>query len=74
MKEQDESPDPENAGGATRALFDMEQGIERSPSLFRVALKELLGRIIEKRLEYYIPSQDDEADVGDTFRGFSRSG
>jgi hypothetical protein len=51
---QDESPDPENAGGTMRTLFDMEQGIVRSPSPFRVVLRELLGRIIEKRLEYYL--------------------
>ena len=74
MKEQDETPDPENAGGSMRALFDMEQGIESSPPRFKALLGELLDRIIEKRLEYYIPLEDDEEDVGDTFRGFSRSG
>ncbi len=74
MKEQDETPDPEETGSIMKALFDMEQGIERTPPSFRAILRELLGRIIEKRLEYYIPSQDDEVDVGDTFRGFSRRG
>ena len=74
MKEQDATPDPENAGGTMRALFDMEQGIERTPPRFRILLGELLDRIIEKRLEYYIPIEDDEEDVGGSFRGFSRSG
>ncbi len=74
MKEQDETPDPENAGGATRGLFNMEQGIERSPSPFRVVLKELMDRIIEKRLEYYIPIEDDEEDAGGPLRGFPHAG
>ena len=72
MKEQDESP--ENAGGTMRALFDMEQGIESTPPRFRALLGDLLDRIIEKRLEYYIPLEDDEEDAGGSFRGFSRSG
>ena len=70
MKEQDEAPDPENAGGAMRGLFDMEQGLERSPSPFRAVIRELLDRIIEKRLEYYIPIEDDEEDAVGSFRGF----
>ena len=74
MKEQDETPVQKNIGAIMRNLFDMEQGLERSPFTFRVVLSELLDRIIEKRLEYYIPLEDDEEDVGDTFRGFSRSG
>ncbi len=74
MKEQDETPDQENAEGATRGLFNMEQGIERSPSPFRVVLRVLMDRIIEKRLEYYLPLEDDEGDAGDPFRGFSRAG
>ncbi len=74
MKEQDETPDPEETGSIMKALFDMEQGIERASPSFRVMLRELLDRIIEKRLEYYIPLEDDEEDVGDSFRGFSRSG
>ena len=71
MKEQDETPDPENAGVIMRALFDMEQGIERSSSNFRVVLRELLDRIIEKRLEYYIPLEDEEEGEGNLFRGHS---
>ncbi len=63
MKEQDEPPDQENVGDIMRALFDMEQGIVRSPSPFRVVLRELLDRIIEKRLEYYISLEDDEGDT-----------
>ena len=69
MKEQDEALDPENAGSVMRALFDMEQGIERSPSTFRVVLRDLLDRIIEKRLEYYIPLEDEEEGEGDLFKG-----
>jgi hypothetical protein len=60
VKEQDEALDPENAGGSMRALFDMEQGIERTPPGFRAILIALLDRIIEKRLEYYIPLDDEE--------------
>ena len=60
---QNGTPDWENAGGIMRALFDMEQGIVRSPSPFRVVLRELLDRIIEKRLEYYISLEDDEGDA-----------
>ena len=74
MKEQDATPDPGNAGGTMRALFDMEQGIEGTPPRFRALLGELLDRIIEKRLEYYIPIEDDDEAVGGSFRGFSRSG
>ena len=74
MKEQDETPDPENTGGTMKVLFDMEQGIERTPPRFQALLGELLDRIIEKRLEYYISIEDDEEDVGGSFRGFSRSG
>ena len=72
MKEQDESP--ENVRGTMKALFDMEQGIESPPPRFRALLGDLLDRIIEKRLEYYVPLDDDEEDVGGSFRGFSRSG
>ncbi len=74
MKEQDETPDSKNAGGTMRGLFDMEQGIDRSPSPFRVVLGDLLDHIIEKRLEFYIPVEDDEGYTGAPFRGFSRRG
>ena len=70
MNEQDETPNWEHAGGAMRTLFDMEQGIERSPSPFRVVLSELLDRIIEKRLEYYIPLEDEEEDEEVPYRTF----
>ena len=74
MKEKNATPDPENTGGTMKVLFDMEQGIERTPPRFQALLGELLDRIIEKRLEYYIFIEDDEEDVGGSFRGFSRSG
>jgi hypothetical protein len=74
VKEQDETPDPEETGSIMNALFDMEQGLERTPPSFKAMLQELLDRIIEKRLEYYIPIEDDEEDVGDTFSEFSRDG
>jgi hypothetical protein len=74
VKEQDETPDLENVGGSMRALFDMEHEIERSSPRVRIILGELLDRIIEKRMEYYIPLEDDEEDVEDTFRGFSLNG
>ena len=64
MKEQDETPDPENAGGTMKALFDIEQGIERTPPRFQALLGELLDRIIEKRLEYYIILENDEDGAG----------
>lgn len=74
MKEKNATPDPENTGGTMKVLFDMEQGIERTPPRFQALLGELLDRIIEKRLEYYLSIEDDEEDVGGSFRGFSRSG
>ena len=52
----------QNTRGAMEALFDMEQGIERNPPRFKALLGELLDRIIEKRLEYYIPLEDEEED------------
>ncbi len=73
MKEQEETPDLENVGSFTRALFDMEQSIERTPPRFKAILGELLDQIIEKRLDYYTPIEDDEEDVGYTFKGFFRS-
>ena len=74
MKEQDETPDQENAGDVMRGLFDMEQGIERNPSTFRIVLREVLDRIIEKRLEYYLPLEEDEKDAGGPFGGLSHAG
>jgi len=74
VKEQNETPDPENAGGTMKALFDIEQGIEGTPPRFRALLGKLLDRIIEKRLEYYIILENDEDGVGGPLRGFPRSG
>jgi hypothetical protein len=71
VKDQDETPDLENAGESMRALFDMEQGVERTTPRFKVLLGELLDRIIEKRLEYYIPLEDEEEGEGDLFKGHS---
>jgi len=70
VKEHEETPDLENVRGFMRALFDMEQSIERTPPRFKAILGDLLDRIIEKRLDYYIPIEDDEEDVGYTFKRF----
>jgi hypothetical protein len=69
VNEQYETPDQKNAGGVMRALFDMEQGLERIPATFRIVLSELLDRIIEKRLEYYIPLEDEEEGEESYFHG-----
>jgi len=74
VKEKNATPDPENTGGTMKVLFDMEQGIERNPPRFQALLGELLDRIIEKRLEYYISIEDDEDGGGGPLRGFFRSG
>jgi hypothetical protein len=74
VKEQDETPDPENAGGAMKALSDMEQGIESTPHRFRAILGVLLDRIIEKRLEYYIPLEDEEENEEELRKGVSLGG
>ena len=43
------------------SLFDIESGVERGPEGLRKALSGILGRIIEKRIGYYIlPFDDDE--------------
>jgi len=47
----------------------MEQGLERRPSSFRIVLSELLDRIMEKRLEYYIPLEDEEEGAESYFQG-----
>ena len=41
-------------------LFDLEEGVEKSPSHFRVLLRDLIDRIVEKRLDYYLPVEDLE--------------
>ena len=70
MNEQNEPPTPDNAGDTMRALFDMEQGIETTPPRFKILLGDLLDRIIEKRLEYYIPLEDEEEDEEVPYRTF----
>jgi hypothetical protein len=71
VKEQDETPDQENFGGNMKALFDIEQGIERPSPRFRAILGGLLDRIIEKRLEYYLPLEEEEEDELDPPNGLS---
>ena len=61
MKDQD-NKDPEAMGSIMNALFDIEQGIEKTPLGFRAMLNVLLNRIIEKRLDYYMPLEDEEED------------
>lgn len=59
MKDQDDT-DPEAMGSIMNALFDIEQGIEKTPPSFRAMINVFLNRIIEKRLEYYMPLEDEE--------------
>lgn len=61
MKEQEDT-DPEAMGSIMNALFDIERGMEKTPPSFRAVLNDLLNRIIEKRLEYYMPLEDEEED------------
>ena len=53
----------EKLGDILDSLFDIEEGIERGPESLRRALGVLLGRIIEKRIGYYILPMDDEDGV-----------
>ncbi|UCH57629.1 MAG: hypothetical protein JSV18_01540 [Candidatus Bathyarchaeota archaeon] len=48
---------PEDIMGS---LFDLEQGLEKGSASFRTMLRELLDRIIEKRLEYYLYEPPEE--------------
>lgn len=41
-------------------LFDLEQGIEKSPPFLRAILRELIDNIVERRKEYYIPVEEEE--------------
>jgi hypothetical protein len=65
----DEPLDPEEKGSIVKSLFDMEQGIKGASPKFKIILRELLDQIIEKRLEYYIPLEDE--DIEDTLREVS---
>jgi hypothetical protein len=40
-------------------LYEMEEGVEAIGASFRIFLREILERIIEKRLEYYILPPDE---------------
>jgi len=46
--------DGEVAEGALDPLYDLEEGVEREPAHLRMRLKELLERIIEKKVESYM--------------------
>lgn len=50
----------EKLGDILDSLFDIEEGIERGPEPLRRVLGELLGRIIEQRIGYYILPMEDE--------------
>ena len=71
MKEQDETSNVKYPEGTTRDLFNIEYGLERIQPRFRVLLRELLDRIIEKRIEYYIPIEDEEDAADGDIRSFS---
>ena len=70
MKEQNETP-VKYSGEAMKDLFDIEQGVERVPPWVRSLLGALLDRIIEKRIEYYIPIEDEEEGADGTLRDLS---
>ncbi len=46
--------DEDSSGGALDSLRDVEEGVERGPAHLRRRLGELLGRIIEKKVEAYM--------------------
>ncbi|MGD2142490.1 MAG: hypothetical protein PVH79_03295 [Candidatus Bathyarchaeota archaeon] len=62
MNKKEEPPDQfkDPDGDIMRALFDIEREVEKSPPFFRSMLKELIDRIVEKRLEYYMPIEEEE--------------
>ena len=49
----------EKLGDILDSLFDIEEGIERGPEPLRRAVGELLRRIIEQRIGYYILPKED---------------
>jgi len=53
----------ETLGDILDSLFDIEEGVERGPESLRRALGDLLGRIIEQRIGYYLLPMDDEDGV-----------
>jgi hypothetical protein len=55
----------EKLGDILDSLFDIEEGIERGPETLRRALGDLLGRIIEQRIGYYIMPMEDEDETND---------
>ncbi len=46
--------DEGGSGGALDSLRDIEEGVERGPAHLQRRLGELLGRIIEKKVEAYM--------------------
>ena len=46
--------DEDRSGRALDSLHDVEEGVERGPAHLRRRLAELLGRIIEKKVEAYM--------------------
>jgi hypothetical protein len=57
VEEREDSSQPadeEVAEGALDSLYDLEEGVEREPDHLRMRLKELLERIIEKKVEAYM--------------------
>ena len=41
-------------------LFDLERDIAGGSNMLRVAIKEVLGRIVVKRIGYYLDMSDEE--------------
>lgn len=57
MEERDKSPTPNDEGsgwGALGSLQDIEEGVDRGTAYLRTRLGDLLGRIIEKKVEAYM--------------------
>jgi hypothetical protein len=62
LKEKEKPPDEfeDSEGAIMGTLFDLEQGIEKSPPFLRAILRELIDNIVERRKEYYIPVEEEE--------------